>query len=183
MLAHFVSSGNRSTVDKPLTIDMLSKSIFSGFLFREPVEDNMTTDAYKRDSEVQNIVRLMNMFYDLALCEWNGKAGPNSDTQRKLERLFRSKSMMAWSELLKDAICAKLELHDSDEKNRPFYRDFAESDIIKMRDVVTRLVNWKRWAAPENDEIDRILADNKSEVKNWFRDKGLTTGYLMGAPE
>jgi hypothetical protein len=26
-------------------------------------------------------------------------------------------------------------------------------------------------------------ADNKSEVKEWFKSKGLTTGYLMGAAE
>jgi hypothetical protein len=34
-----------------------------------------------------------------------------------------------------------------------------------------------------NSDIDRILADNKSEVKKYFRDKGLTTGYLLGATE
>ena len=30
-LARFVSAGNRSTAEKPLTIDMLSKSLFAGF--------------------------------------------------------------------------------------------------------------------------------------------------------
>jgi hypothetical protein len=44
-------------------------------------------------------------------------------------------------------------------------------------------VNWNRWAAPANDEIDRILADNKSAVKEWLRTHGLTTGYLMGAAQ
>jgi hypothetical protein len=29
----------------------------------------------------------------------------------------------------------------------------------------------------------RVLADNKTEVKEWFKKQGLTTGYLMGAAE
>jgi len=52
-----------------------------------------------------------------------------------------------------------------------------------VRSAVERLVNWKLWAAPAGDEIDRILADNKSRVKEWFKSKRMTTGYLMGAPE
>jgi len=39
------------------------------------------------------------------------------------------------------------------------------------------------WDSSNNSEIDRILADNKSAVKEWLKSKGLTTGYLMGAPE
>jgi hypothetical protein len=39
------------------------------------------------------------------------------------------------------------------------------------------------WTSPQNSEIDRILADNKSVVKKWLKDKKLTAGYLMGAPE
>jgi len=52
-LARYVSTGNRSTDDKPLTVDMLNKSLFACFLYSEPVEDNMTTDAYKRDDEIE----------------------------------------------------------------------------------------------------------------------------------
>jgi hypothetical protein len=180
--AQFVSKSNRSTDEKPLTIDMLSKSIFSSFMYREPVEDNMATDAYKRDSEVANTVALMNMLYDLALASWNAKAGPKDHNQRKLNRLFRSKSIMAWSELLKDAVCAKLELYDADDRAQPFYRDLSPEDLTRVKTVVERLVNWKWWISPE-DEIDRVLADNKKAVKDWLKDHGLTTGYLMGAVE
>jgi hypothetical protein len=49
--------------------------------------------------------------------------------------------------------------------------------------VVERLVNYKLWESPPDSEIDRILADNKSVVKEWLKSKGLTTGYLMGAAE
>lgn len=180
--AKFVSKSNRSTDEKPLTIDMLSKSIFSSFIYREPVEDNMATDAYKRDKEVYNTVALMNMLHDLALASWNAKAGPNDDNQRRLNRLFRSKSIMAWSELLKDATCGKLELYDADERARPFYRELSQEDLDRVKRVVERLVGWKWWASPD-DEIDRVLADNKRAVKDWFKGHGLTAGYLMGAVE
>jgi len=145
--------------------------------------DNMGTDAYKRDKEITNNVALMNMLYDLALGSWNPKAGPNDGNQRKLVRLFRSKSIMAWSEILRDAVRGKLDLQDEEERARPFYRDLSVDDLERIKKMVERLVNWKLWSSAHNSEIDRIMADNKSEVKDWFRGKGLTTGYLMGANE
>ena len=183
LFANFVSAGNRRTKDKPLTMDMLSKSLFSNFVNQTPVSENMATDAYLRDMEIKNMVTLMNMFVDLALHQWDLKADSHSGIQKKLERVFGSKSMMSWSEILKDAICGKLDIHDSDEKVRPFYREFDEQQINQIKSVVTRLVDWKRWDSPVNDDIDKVLSDNKSRVKEWMKKQGLTTGYLMGAPE
>jgi len=182
-LARLVSTGNRSTDEKPLTIDMLGKSIFSCFLCTEPLEDNMATTAYKRDREIENTIALMSDLYDLALCSWNPKAGPQDGNQLRLVRLFRSKSVMAWSVILKGAICGKLEIDDQDERARPLYRELSQAELDQVRRVVERLVNWSHWRSAPNSEIDRVLADNKSAVKEWFRTHGLTTGYLMGADE
>jgi hypothetical protein len=181
--AHFVSTGNRGTDEKPLTMDMISKSLFACFLYTEPVEDNMATDAYKRDAEIENNIALMNMLYDLALFGWNPPAGPNDGNQRRLVRLFRSKAIMAWSELVRDAVCGKLELVDAEDRARPFYRSLNVEDLARIRKVIERLANWKLWAAPPGDDIDRVLADNKSAVKDWLKSHGLSTGYLMGAAE
>ena len=73
-LKTLISSSNRSTDEKPLTIDMLSKSLFACFLYREPVEDNMATEVYMRERETENMVSLMNMLRDLGLHAWNPKA-------------------------------------------------------------------------------------------------------------
>ena len=181
--AKYVSNANRSTEQQPLTIDMLTKSLFTAFLYRDPVEDNMATDAYKREKEISNNIELMNMLYDLALSSWNPKASPSDNNQRKLKRIFGSKSIMAWSDIMRDAVCGKLELQDTQERERPFYRDMSEDDFDKIKKIVGRLVNWKHWDAPANDEIDSVLADNKSKVRSWFKDHILTTGYLMGASE
>ena len=40
-LSDYVSKGNRSTDERPLTIDVLSKSIFSCFLFTQPADDKI----------------------------------------------------------------------------------------------------------------------------------------------
>jgi hypothetical protein len=63
----YVSDSNRSTDEKPLTIDILSKSIFSCFIYREPSDDNMATDSYRRDDELRNTIMLLNCLYDAAL--------------------------------------------------------------------------------------------------------------------
>ncbi len=182
-MSKFVSASNRSTDKTPLTIDMLSKSIFSCFLYRYPTEDDMATEAYKRDNEMENVVAIMNMLHDLALGGWNPSAGHNDENQLKLMRLFRSKSTMAWSELLRDAVCGKLELQDQEERSQPFYRVLSEEQHRRVKSVVERLVSWKFWSSPPDSEVDRILSDNKSAVKEWLKSHGLRTGYLMGAPE
>jgi hypothetical protein len=182
-LKNLVSASNRSTDEKPLTLDMLQKSLFATFLYREPTHDDLTTDAYQREVEVNNLVALLNMIFDFGLSAWDGKASPNDANQIRLNRMFRSKSMMAWAELLHGAICGKLDLNDAEDRERPLYRQLNEDDLKKLGEVVKRLYSWKRWGSPPNDEIDRTLSDNKSEVKDWFKGHGLTTGYLMGAPE
>jgi hypothetical protein len=50
----------------------------------------------------------MNMLYDIALSSYHPQAGPNDGNQRRLNRLFRSKSIMAWSELVHSAVCGAL---------------------------------------------------------------------------
>lgn len=178
-----VSISNRSSSTQPLTVDMLSKSIFACFLYTEPVGDNMTADAYKREYEFQNNIRLLNILFDLALAAWNPRALRGDVGQNRLNRVFSSKSIMAWSELLRDAVCAKLDLEDADDRAKPFYRDLSESDFQKITKIVERLINWPMWMAALNNEIDSYIAGNKSTLKEWFRSKGLTTGYLMGANE
>ena len=63
-LKDLISASNRRSDDKPLTIDMLSKSLFACFLYRHPIEDNMATEAYKRESESENMVALFCTFRD-----------------------------------------------------------------------------------------------------------------------
>ncbi|HOD62533.1 MAG TPA: HNH endonuclease signature motif containing protein [Bacilli bacterium] len=182
-IVRLVSKSNRSTSEYPITMDMLNKSIFSNFLYRYPTDDDLTSDNYRRDKEIANAIRLCNLIDEEILHKWDATKTENDLVQNKLNRMFRSKSIMAWTELLRDAVAAKLDITDQDEKAQIFYRDISDEGFDKIKKVVRRLVSWSVWDSPVNSEIDRIFADNKSEVKKYFRDKGLTTGYLLGATE
>jgi hypothetical protein len=163
---------------------MLSKSLFANFLNTEPVGDNLASpSAYKRDQEIAGNVRLMNLLFELSLCNWNPTAAANDHTRIRLERIYSSKSIMAWSEILKAAVCAKLELTDEEDRAMPFYRDLNDDTWAKIKVMVERLLNWTSWSSPAASEIDSQLANNKSVLKNWFKSKGLTTSYLLGASE
>jgi hypothetical protein len=182
-LARLVSAGNRGTDERPITMDMLSKSLFAAFLFREPTQDSLASEGYKRGLELDNVVAIFNALDDAAFHAWETKPSSTNDGQRSLKRMLRSKSMMAWAELLRDAVCAKLDIHDGDDKSRCLYRELSQAQLSQVRQVVNRLVGWPRWSSPDGDDVDRVLADNKSEVKSWFKSHGFTTGYLLGASE
>ncbi len=178
-----VSIGNRGSNTQPITVDMLSKSIFACFLFTEPVSDDMATPKYKREQEFKNNIAILNMLFDQALSYWNPKAPKGNTTQTALRRQFASKSIMAWSEIVRDAILAKLDLVDGDERRMPFYRSLSEKDLEKVSKVIERLLGWQRWKAPIGDEIDVALAGNKKILKEWFINNGFTPTYLMGIIE
>ena len=182
-LAKLISTGNRSSNETPLTVDLISKSFFANFLNPDAVWDDMATAAYQRDFEISNNVTLMNVFFDLSLCNWNPAAPASDFTRIRLQRIYSSKSVMAWSEIFKDAICAKLEITDEEDRARPFYRELPEADWKKIKSMAERLLNWTQWASPAGSEVETQLSNNKTALKAWFKSKGLTTGYLMGASE
>ncbi len=183
MVSKLVSKSNRSSIEYPLTVDMLSKSLLSNFLYRIPLEDDMASPHYKRDQEIENIIQLFNILDKEALHSWDATKNLNDTNQNRLSRMFRSKSIMSWSEILKDAVAAKLDIHDADQRAMIFYRDLSSDSFNKVRAIVRRLVEWTIWASPQDSDIDRILSDNKKEIKAYMRNKGLTAGYLLGAPE
>lgn len=182
-LARLVSKTNRSTDETPLTMDMLQKSLLSNFLYLTPMEEDLASNKYLREKEINNVITLFNILDEEILHLWDFTKPKSDQTQIRIKRLIRSKSIMSWSEILKDAIAAKLDIFDADEKALLFYRELNDNEFQKIREIIRRLVEWSIWKLPENSEIDRILSDNKSEIKKYFRTKGLTTGYLMGAPE
>lgn len=182
-MAKLVSTGNRGSNERPLTVDLVSKSFFANFLNDEPVTDNLASIAYKRDHEINNNVSLMNHFFDLSLCNWNPTATDNDQTRLRLARIYSSKSIMAWCEIFKYAVCAKLEITDGDDLVRPFYRELSEAEWEKIKTMASRLLTWTQWSSPPNSDIDSQLSTSKTTLKAWFKEHGLTTGYLMGAAQ
>jgi hypothetical protein len=57
-LDKYVSRGNRGTDEQPITMDMLEKSLFAHFLYREPTNESLTSEHYRRDEEMNNLIEL-----------------------------------------------------------------------------------------------------------------------------
>jgi hypothetical protein len=162
---------------------MLNKSLFTNFLYLSPTDDDLAdAKRYLRESEISNMIDLCNIINEEILHRWDPTKTEHDTTQHQMNRMFSSKSMMAWSELLKDAIAAKLDIGDRDEKDRIFYREIYADDVEKIRRVVRRLIEWGMWQSP-NTELDSALNDNRERVKDFFRANSLTVGYLVGASE
>jgi hypothetical protein len=70
--------------------------------------------------------------------------------------------MIAWSELLRDAVCARLEIVD--ERLRVFYRSLSGEELGQVRKTVQRLYQWQRWAAPKDDQIEVLSDKNRKTV-------------------
>lgn len=175
-----ISNSNRSSDNAPFTIDALTKSILK-VMYQQPTCDDLTTDHYKRSQEVENTIWLMNRLYELGFHSYDPKAGKNDNNRLKLDRMMRSKSIQAWSSVLIDVIKASLQIVDQEERERPFYREISTESFKKIDFIIERLFAWSGWQAPCDGEIDRILSDNVKEVSRWFKQKGLTSGYLLGA--
>ncbi len=182
-LARLIAAGNRATDEHPITLNGLTASLFANFLLRDPVQDNMTTDSYMREFEIANMINLMNMIDDAGFNQWTPKSAKSNEFQTKLTRVIRARFMKAWAEFLKDVVCAQLGLFDTDERSKPFYRALNAGQLEQIRFSVNRLVDWKIWSSPAGAEIDQVRLDNDRMVKEWLRNQGLTTGYLMGASE
>ncbi len=182
-LRPFVSVENRSNARTPLTMDQLDKSLLSDFLWRQASSDDMAGPGYRREAEFENMIALMNALYDNAMHRWRPDAPKGDEEQLALNRLVGSKSMQAWSDILRGAILAKLDLHDGDERERPFYRTLSDESQAKIDKIVRRLVEWQGWTSPASSDFDGKLSDNVGRLRQFFREKGLTTGYLMGASE
>jgi len=109
-----VSKVNRRTKDCPLTLDMLDKSLFANFLYRLPTDDDLANvNRYLRAKEISNMICLCNIIDEEVLHKWDSTKTEQDTTQNQLRRMFSSKSIMAWSELLQDAVAAKLDILDA----------------------------------------------------------------------
>jgi len=179
-LSSCISKTNRGTDEKPLTMDMLEKSIFANFLYREPIETPLISDTYYRIQEISNVTFLCNLLYDKSLKLWNKT---DKEYQQKLSRIYRSKSIISWSYILYNAVCGSFDLVDDEDRQQPFYRILDNNKKDKLSRIIDKLLNWSFWSLSENSDIDRILSDNKTEVVRYMKEHGLNSGYLMGAPD
>ena len=120
----------------------------------------------------------------VAEAEYRAALKLDANAARGLYGMGRMYSMVSMHKRAKEVFA---KAHEADPKDSQIYEAWVASlpeaeQLEKVKAVVARLFGWKFWSAEAKSEIDRVLSDNKSTVKKWFKDHELTTGYLMGAP-
>ncbi|MGH2745100.1 MAG: hypothetical protein ACRDN8_21940 [Thermoleophilaceae bacterium] len=81
---------------------------------------------------------------------------------------------------LRDAIAPALQLFDSEDRVRLFYRDLDGSQHQVIEKRLDRLFALKVWEDPD-PELKDLRYDNAERAKEMLRKSGLTPTWILGA--
>jgi hypothetical protein len=174
----YITEENRGR-SNPITIGRLGKTFFAEFIAPPPLNDEFETEAYHRDEEETNLVRLLNMVVDQVLLERWAPERNDADHQ-KAARLFNAGALRAWVPFLKDAIAPALRLFSEDERRRIFYRELEDRDFQVIEGLMKRLLSHKVWQ-DSDPAMQDLRYDNAVRAKEILTTAGLTPGWILGA--
>lgn len=176
-LRDYIAEENRGRKN-PLTMSRMNKTFFMEFVTTPPLNDEFETEAYHRDEERENVVRLFNLVVRHAL---EGKWSPNGAdaNHRKADRLFSAGALRAWVPFLRDSIAPGLQLFDQEDRGRLFYRLLDDADWAVIERLLTRLLSHKVWEDPDPSLKD-LRYDDAERAKGMLRDAGLSTNWILG---
>jgi hypothetical protein len=178
-IVEFIAEENR-TRKNPLTHSALHRTFFQEFLVPPPLKVEIESADDHRKQERDNIIRLFNIVAEETLKgQWNPQL--KDAKHKKAERIYLSGALRAWVPLLKDAVAQILQLYESDEKEKIFFREIAEGNFELIRGRIKRLFSHKLWI-DSNTEIDEKLKINEPKItKQFLRDNGLQASWVLGA--
>jgi hypothetical protein len=179
-LARYVAEASKDA-SYPVTIDLLSKTIFPSTLYLEPSSAKFTSAEDHRDSETVNFAEVSNLLVEEAyLDDWvpNIKGKALTNIQLKARRIWHKGAVLTWSPYLKSVLYFALHIMTSDERAEILYRDHIsnhQKEII--RKCFNRLFNHSMWDEPEG-EIDSLLVSARKQ-DDLFARKGLTEKFVI----
>lgn len=177
-LRDYITEENRGRAN-PLTMHRLEKTFFAEFVATPPLEDEFETDAWHRDEERKNLVFLFNAIVDQSL---DGKWNPtfNDSAHKKAARLFSAGALRAWVPFLHDAISPALQLFQSEDRRKVFYRPLKDSDLEVVSTLLARLLSHKVWVDPD-PALNDLHYDNPERAKTMLSQAGLTPNWILGS--
>jgi hypothetical protein len=177
-LREYITEENRGR-QNPLTMARLQKTFFLEFIAPVPLNDEFETESYHRDEERENVVRVLNAITERSL---DGRWAPdrNDAAHKKAARLYSAGALRAWVPFLKDAIAPALQLFDTEDRARLFYRPLDEAQFVVVGTLLDRLFSHKVWEDPD-PELKDLRYDNADRAKEMLRSSGLTPTWLLGA--
>jgi ABC-type cobalt transport system substrate-binding protein len=165
----------------PITVDLLSKTIFRSTLFLEPSSARFNSEQDHRSAETENFGVVADLLVqETGLRNWvaNTKGKSLTNEQLKARRIWHKGSVLTWSPYLKSILIFALHIITTAERDAMLYRPAItdkEKEIIRV--CLKRLFSHPMWDDPEG-EIDSLLVSaQKQDVL--FDRKGLTEKYVV----
>jgi hypothetical protein len=176
-LRDYIAEENR-TRDNPLTMYRLEKTFLAEFIAPPPLADEFESEAYHRDEERDNFVRLTNKIVERVLA---GRWAPERKdaAHATAARVFSAGALRAWVPFLRDALAPALQVFEHEERKRLLYREMDESDFENVDRLIDRLFSHKVWEDPD-PELNDLRYDNAERAKEMLRRWGLTPNWILG---
>lgn len=176
-LRDYIAEENR-TRDNPLTMYRLEKTFRAEFIAPPPLSDELESEAYHRDEERDNFVRLTNKIVQRVLAD-RGAPERKDAAHTVAQRIFSAGALRAWVPFLRDALAPTLQVFEQEERKRLLYRSMDDSDFENVERLIDRLFSHKVWEDPD-PELNDLRYDNAERAKEMLRRWGLTPNWILG---
>jgi hypothetical protein len=177
-LSEYISDRNRSRLN-PLSINILEKTFFREFILSPPTEVEFEGPLDFRAEERRNLIRLLSVIADKELIgRWNPDA--NNAAHHRAERIFSAGTLRAWVPMLRDVIAHVLQLYDSADRDKVFFRPISEKQWGTIEGRIDRLFLHKIWDDTSPDIVARFKINSVEEVRGFLTSRGLTVNWILG---
>ncbi|HYK94344.1 MAG TPA: HNH endonuclease signature motif containing protein [Candidatus Dormibacteraeota bacterium] len=176
-LRDYIAEENRGR-SNPVTISRLEKTFFTEFVTAPPLSDEFESESYHRDEERDNLVRLFNLVVTHALADRWAPERADAAHQRAT-RQFSAGALRAWVPFLRDALAGGLQLFDTEDRRRIFYRELGDPEFAIIQRLLQRLLNHKVWDDP-SPELNDLRYDDAERAKEMLRTRGLSPNWILG---
>lgn len=165
----------------PITVDLLSKTLFRATLYLDSSTAQFTSDQDYRNIEVANFAIVADLLVkETSLQNWvvNTKGKSLTNEQLKARRIWHKGSVLTWSPYLKSILIFSLHIMTNSERDKMLYRPpitDAQREIIRA--CLNRLFSHPMWDEPEG-EVDTLLVSAQKQDELFDR-KGLTERFVL----
>jgi HNH endonuclease len=177
-LSDFIADRNRSRRN-PLSISILEKTFFREFILSPPTGIEFEGPDDFRGEERANLIKLLSVIADKQLIGcWNPDA--NNAAHQRAERIFSAGTLRAWVPMLRDVIAHVLQLYDSADRNKVFFRAINEQQWTLIEGRIDRLFLHKIWDDTSPDIVGQLKINSAEQVRTFLASRGLTVNWILG---
>jgi hypothetical protein len=179
-LKEFVAEASKDS-GFPITVDLLSKSIFKSTLYLEPSSARFTSDTDFRNSETANFAELSSILIEeTGINDWvtTSKGKELSSAQRKARRIWHKGAVLTWTPYLKSVLRYALQFMTTAEHETMLFRSMmTEKEKKIIQGCLNRLFSHPMWDDPA-PEIDSLLVSARRQDE-LFNRQGLTERFVL----